>query len=220
VVLLQEKVLAEISHELGNFFHKLYYWSQYLREAPARESADSTPCEMLERTIRGLEDFLKMSLGYFNPVHLSAVPMRAAEVVEGMLFQARARLDGTPLTVTQEADWRDAEMLVDPGQMSLALEIVMRYLAEQIGPESQLGVSVGRGTRRGCPGLEIRVCLQDPSEASPLFRTAEAGVEWAVAERIVTLHGGELVQQADDRGEKTLIVFLPLQPLIEVEREV
>src|SRR5438876_5406828 len=38
---VQEKVLAEIAHELGNFFHKLYYWSDYLKEKPARKSADS-----------------------------------------------------------------------------------------------------------------------------------------------------------------------------------
>jgi hypothetical protein len=25
----QEKVLAEIVHELGNFFHKLYYWADF-----------------------------------------------------------------------------------------------------------------------------------------------------------------------------------------------
>lgn len=220
VVLVQEKVLAEISHELGNFFHKLYYWSEYLRDAPARQSVDSTAGEMLERTIRNLEDFLKMSLGYFRPVHLSVVRMGAAEVVEGMLFQARARLNGTPLTVAQESDWRRAEILVDPGQISLAFEIVMRHLTTQIGPESQLGVGFGLGSRRDGPGLEARFRLQAPSEPPPLFRTAEAGVEWAVAERIVALHGGELVMQADDHREKTLIVFLPLRPLIEAEREV
>src|SRR5262245_48718952 len=34
---VQEKILAEISHELGNFFHKLYYWSDYLKERPTRK---------------------------------------------------------------------------------------------------------------------------------------------------------------------------------------
>src|SRR6476660_6757591 len=65
-VLVQEKVLAEITHELGNFFHKLYYWSDYLKEKPARKSSDSTATQMLERTIKNLEDFLKVSLDYFH----------------------------------------------------------------------------------------------------------------------------------------------------------
>src|SRR5215470_605560 len=49
---LQEKVLAEISHELGNFFHKLYYWSDFLQDGRARRSPDATATQMLERTIR------------------------------------------------------------------------------------------------------------------------------------------------------------------------
>src|SRR5216110_2610685 len=60
-VAVQEKVLAEIAHELGNFFHKLYYWSDYLKEKPARKSADSTAVQMLERTIKNLEDFLRLA---------------------------------------------------------------------------------------------------------------------------------------------------------------
>src|SRR5262249_61906932 len=27
-----DRVLAEISHELGNLFHKLYYWAEFLQE--------------------------------------------------------------------------------------------------------------------------------------------------------------------------------------------
>src|SRR5213593_3522868 len=61
-VVVQEKILAESSHELGNFFHKLYYWSDYLKERPTRRNADSTTAQMLERTIKNLEDFLKVSL--------------------------------------------------------------------------------------------------------------------------------------------------------------
>ena len=52
--------------------------------------------------------------------------------------------------------------------------------------------------------------LRHPNEASPLFRTAEAGVEWAVAQKFVALHGGELAERTDVPGEKELFLFLPL----------
>ncbi len=216
VVLVQEKVLAEISHELGNFFHKLYYWSEYLKDAPARESSDSTAAEMLERTIKNLEDFLKVSLGYFNPTKLVPVAMSVPDVVEGMLFQVRAHVNGTPVAVSHEGDWNGADLLVDPGQVSIAFEVAVRHLAKQMGADSQLRVEFGRSTRRDCAGLEIAFELVNPSEASPLFRTAEAGVEWAVAQRIIALHGGELVEDGGDREAKRLRIFLPLQPLPEV----
>jgi len=54
--------------------------------------------------------------------------------------------------------------------------------------------------------------LRQPNEASPLFRTAEAGIEWAVAEKVVALHGGELLERNEGPEEKSLVIFLPLCP--------
>src|SRR5262245_59259437 len=43
LVVVQERVLGEIAHELGNFFHKLYYWSDFIKtDAEAAKGADST----------------------------------------------------------------------------------------------------------------------------------------------------------------------------------
>src|SRR6058998_2651059 len=151
----QEKVLAEIAHELGNFFHKLYYWSDYLKEKPARKSADSTAAQMLERTIKNLEDFLKVSLDYFHPTQLSFT---------------------------------------------------------RVGPESSVTVAIERSARRDRAGLEVGFQLHQPNEASALFRTAEAGIEWAVAQKVVALHGGELLERNEGAEEKSLVIFLPLCP--------
>src|SRR5205807_3014334 len=82
LVPIQEKVIAEIGHELGNFFHKLYYWSDFLQDKPARQSADATAVQMLERTIRNLEEFLKVSLEYFHPTQLACMRMGAVELVD------------------------------------------------------------------------------------------------------------------------------------------
>src|SRR5438128_10239358 len=104
-VAVQEKVIAEITHELGNFFHKLYYWSDYLKEKPAPKSADSTAAQMLERTIKNLEDFLRVSLDYFHPTQLSFTRMAVRELLEGLLFQVRAQLNGTSVMVSEGDAW-------------------------------------------------------------------------------------------------------------------
>jgi signal transduction histidine kinase len=214
--MVQEKVLAEIAHELGNFFHKLYYWSDFLKERPTRKptSADSTAAQMLERTIKNLEDFLKLSLNYFHPTQLSFMRMGVAELLEGLLFQVRAHMNGAPITVTDDNEWRaiEANLLVDPSHLSHAFEVVVRHLTGQVGPESRVRVGIARAMRRDTPGLEVGFRLQRPNEASPLFRTAEAGVEWAVAQKVVALHGGELTERAQGNGEKSLVIFLPLSP--------
>jgi signal transduction histidine kinase len=228
VVLVQEHVLGEITHELGNFFHKLYYWAEYLREPPtrkpppgaaadkaARGASDTSAAQMLESTIRGLEDFLKVTLGYFNPITLSPVRMTASDVVDGLLFQVRTHLNGTPVEVANNAEWNGAAAMVDPGHVSRALEVAVRSLAQQAGAESRLVVRCERSTRRDCTGIEVGFGLEHPSEPSKLFRNAEAGLEWAVAQRILLLHGGELVEHRDATGAQHVTVFIPLQPPIE-----
>jgi len=212
VAVVQERVLAEIRHELGNFFHKLYYWSDYLKEKPVRQPADSTATQMLERTIKNLEDFLKMSLEYFHPTQLAFTRMVVPDLVEGLLFQARAQLNGTPVTVSGPSEWGDAAVLVDPSHLSQAFAVAVRNLTKQVGPESRVQIGVERSTRRDCPGLEVEFALAAPSEASPLFRTSEAGIEWANAQKVVALHGGELSEISGDGVRKTVVLFLPLNP--------
>jgi hypothetical protein len=102
--------------------------------------------------------------------------------------------------------------MIDPGHLSRAFEVAVRHLVMQIGPTSALGVGIVQGTRGGRAGVEVGFRLSDPSEAQPLFQTSEAGVEWAVAQKVVALHGGELIEQSNAPGEKSVVLFLPLCP--------
>lgn len=210
-VLVEEKVLAEIAHELGNFFHKLYYWSDYLKEhTPRKSPADSTAAQMMERTIKNLEDFLKLSLDYFHPLQLSFIRMRVGEVVQALLGQVRAQLNGTPARVEQDEEWPSDEILVDPSHLSRAFEVTLRHMTKQVGAGSAARIVATRSFRGSRPGVELCFHLERASESSPLFRTSEAGVEWAVAQKVVALHGGELQERTDGPGDKSLVIFLPL----------
>ena len=212
LVPIQEKVLAEIGHELGNFFHKLYYWSDFLQDKPARQSADATAVQMLERTIRNLEEFLKVSLEYFHPTQLACMRMEAGELVEALLVQLRAQLNGTPVAIADAGDWRDGGVMVDPGRFSQALGVAVRQLVDQVGGESTLAIAIRRASRDGHAGLEVYLRLNRPSEAPALLRTGAAGMAWAVAEKIVLLHGGELLESTIDPEGKSVTLFLPLDP--------
>jgi len=214
LVVVQERVLAEIAHELGNFFHKLYYWSDFLKERQTRKSADSTAAQMLERTIKNLEDFLKLALDYVHPTQLSFMRMGVAELLEGLMFQVRAQLNATPVSIKDTEDWRGAEVqvLVDPSHLSHAFEVAVRHLNKQVGPSSKIEVAIDRTERQKISGLKVEFRLHDPSEASPLFRTAQVGVEWAVAQKVIALHGGELSEHVQDGREKQLVFFLPICP--------
>jgi len=211
-VYVQDKVLSEIRHELGNFFHKLYYWAEYLRDHPGPDASDATAADMLERTIKNLEAFLKVSLGYFHPTPLSLVRMPVTDVVAGLMHQLRSGLNGTPVAVEGGGDWDGAGVMVDPGHLSHAFAVAVRHLTTRIGPESSVRIAIERRRRRDCAGVELGVELHRPNEGSPLFQTSEAGVEWALAERVVALHGGELVDGTGQDEKKGLTVFLPVAP--------
>src|SRR4029077_10043390 len=119
----QEQVLADVSHDLGNFFHKLYYWADYLQEKRPKRSADATATQMLEQTIRNLEQYLKAAVEYFHPVQLSCMSMPVPEVAAAVLAQVRGQLNGTPLTVCDPEPWQGAVVSIDPGRFSQALGV-------------------------------------------------------------------------------------------------
>jgi hypothetical protein len=204
----QERVLAEMSHELGNFFHKLYYWSEHLRSSGTGGHADGTGAEMLERTIRNLQDFLKIALEYFAPVQLNPIRMTAADVLSGFIRQLSARFSETPLQIIGRDGLGQADVLIDPGRISQAFELVVRQIAQQLGEASRLTLGLGSVTSDGRSGVEVRIAVEQPAGESPLFRTAQADVEWALAEKLFELHGGGLYRHADGADERGWVIFL------------
>ena len=199
-----ERVLGEISHELGNFFHKLYYWTEFLEEKRAA-AADGTAVQMLERTIRSLEEFLRTSLGYFQPVSLACVPMPTPELLGALVGPLRAQLNGTLVTVADAPEVAGA-ILIDPARLSQAWAIVTRELLRRVGAESRVRIEVRRAACGDRPGIRIGFAVEHAEGATPVLDTTMDGVEWAFAERIVALHGGAIVRDADD-----FALVLPVQ---------
>ena len=74
----QDRLLADVSHSLRNYFHKLYAWAERVQEQqPA--TADPEPSVLLERTIRELETFLETALELFRPMSVTPEPMPVEE---------------------------------------------------------------------------------------------------------------------------------------------
>jgi signal transduction histidine kinase len=211
LVVVQERVLAEIAHELGNFFHKLYYWSDYIKgDAEGARKADSTAGHMLERTITNLEDFLKVALEYFYPIKLNFTKVPVGELLDGFMTHLGAHLNGNEVRVFRDEISEPATILVDPARISQAFRIALHQVHEDLKSGGALTVSMGKGHRRDFPGLEMRLEVEPKVAPSPLFRTAEAGVEWAVARKLIEMHGGEIVERYDQTGRKVVLIFLPL----------
>jgi hypothetical protein len=210
----QERVLSEMSHELGNFFHKLYYWADYLRnEGPASNATsngEGTAAEMLERTIRHLEGFLKIALEYFTPVDVSPMHMTGDDLLNSFVSRLTTRVCGPALEVSRPDGAVGPEVRVDPGRISQALEIAVRHVAQQVGDESRVNVAMRTATYGDRPCVELRVLIERPAGSSPFFRTAEAGVEWALMEKLFQLHGGGICEHLVGTQTCGFSIFVPV----------
>jgi hypothetical protein len=202
----EERVLAEIAHELGNFFHKLYYWADFLQEKRADHSSEATAVQMLTHTVGNLEEFLKGTLEYFRPLKLSPARMPLSDMIAGMVVQLRAQLHGWPVRVTDAGGWEHQTVLIDPARLPAVFLAIGRRLTERAPAGS--GVHVGLAT--GADGVEA-VFRVEGSFGGPGFQTAASCLEWALAERIVALHGGCLRERdAVAEGPQALVLSLPL----------
>jgi hypothetical protein len=195
-----DHILGEISHEMGNYFHKLYYWTDYLREN-TKTSGDLGAVDMLQGTVDRLEHFMRMSLEYFAPARLCFNKVRAGDLVTSL----GSRLSGRGLRVEGRSDWAEQAVLADAGLIARALRTVVERVETTLMDESDLCVSVSRSRRREYEGLEIEFVAGGSGE-EPV--TLMKGIEMAVAEKFFQMHGGELFEREGDRH--TLVVFLPI----------
>lgn len=200
-----ERVLAEIAHELGNFFHKLYYWAEFLQEKRADHSSEATAVQMLTHTVGNLEEFLKGTLEYFRPLTLSPARVPLSDVIAGMIVQLRAQLHGWPVRVSDPGGWERHAVLIDPARLPAVFLAVGRRLTERAPAGS--GVHVGVEARPDGVEAVFRV---EGSFGAPGFQTAASCIEWALAERVVALHGGRLREREAADGPPALVLFLPL----------
>jgi hypothetical protein len=205
----QQKILSEVSHELGNFFHKLYYWAEYLGDREPAKEGDVTAGEMLQGTIKRLQDFLKTVFDYLVPVELNVVRMTADDLLNSLVGKLATRLCSTPLDVDRPEVLGSVGVLVDPARISHALEITVSQIGHQVGDASRIEVAIGTAIGEGRQGIEIRVAIKHPAGDSAPFRSTEASVEWALAEKLFQLHGGNISQHVGGGEERGVGIFLP-----------
>ncbi|RMF25725.1 MAG: hypothetical protein D6760_00305 [Deltaproteobacteria bacterium] len=195
-----DRILGEISHEVGNYFHKLYYWTDYLK-THSDGRADTAPVEMLEETVGRLERFMRMMLEYLAPAKMSFNRIEAGELVAGL----GTKLPGREVRVRSTEDWRHFKVLADPSLMAHALRTVFDRVAGTLIDEDALIVEVDRARRREFQGIEI--AFQAGAGINGRERLKK-GIEMAVAEKFLLMHGGELFERAEP--SRALVIFLPI----------
>jgi signal transduction histidine kinase len=202
-----ERVVADVRHEIGNYFHKLYYWADFLSDSRNGRPGDVTATQMLEDTIRGLEDLLLATLEYVRPIAVTPIRMHAREVADGVVRQLTNGLDGrTVVTSVDDTVPSDRVVLVDPGRLSQLLSALARRLAAATDDGGPIEVGIGAELR----GTVEVVAVRASGTAKVVAHSTLTEVEWATAENVARLIGGELAMH-DAGGRTTVALTLPLR---------
>ena len=198
-----EPEFGTVTRGLEMLLDQLYYWArravEQRREGGDREIAD----RMLTLATENLERFVTTLLECFRAIELARTPMPTSELVAALVRCARD--EPAAATVVVRADI-ETTVLADPAQLAR----VWLALVRRLGPGSgALGVTVAPATRADRRGVEI-VVQRSGASSSLVAPDVTAELDWALALRIIELHGGELDEEARPRARE-IVVFLPAE---------
>ncbi|HEY8516630.1 MAG TPA: hypothetical protein VIS07_14065 [Candidatus Binatia bacterium] len=206
LVRIDEAVLQDLSHELGNYFHKLYY---YTESVASGGDVDQLAAQKLGETVQRLQGFLNTALEYFQPARLNPVAMSAGDVARAIEALFRGEHPEASVEVRCAPTAADASVMVDPPRLSSGLRILARQIAGAGGPGTTLHADLERRSSEDGGVLEIAIAREGGVD-DPSFRPSHRLVEWAVAGRMIELHGGQLIANESRPGASGCILTLPL----------
>lgn len=202
---LDDEVLREIRHELGNHFHKLYYWADYVQELAGSEEAEPLG-DPLTGSIQKLESFLNSAMQYLSPEPLETVSMRLAEVAQAMEQLLGSEVPQAKIEMQFAPGLEDRGVQIDPGKFSAAIQTVARVL-NQSSDGSLLGYRISVDTAVPLRAFEFRLA------AATALRTEAAEevhtLDWANAQRTMETHGGTLSLCELEDGTTQVCLILP-----------
>lgn len=205
---IDEAVVHDLSHELGNYFHKLYYWTDCIRSGATDLEPGTSPTDALDDTLHRLQAFLNLALVYFEPAVVKAIAISGADVARALEALLRGENPAAEVEATCSPAAAAAPLLVDTGRLSTGFRTIARLLDAGAGTVLRLEADV---VASGTPSGRLQITLSSTG-GSPdaAARRAQRVVEWAVAARMLELHGGELDTHEQRPGSARCVLTLPL----------
>ena len=134
-------------------------------------------------------------------IFYSIIPiLKVADLVGGL----EEHLPGRRLVVEGVDRLGETSVFVDAGLLGHALRTIFERVASTLVDEDELHVRLELASRRQYRGVEIEFRGGAASSAGSL----KTGIEMAVAEKFLHMHGAELFER--EAAVRSLVVFVPL----------
>ena len=195
-----EPQFVAVTRGLEMLLDQLYYWARRAMECREEGSDNDVANRMLFLATENLERFVTTLIECFRGIELTRVPMRTSELVASLARGARAEVGAATVVVREGVE---ATVVVDPMQLARVWGAVLRRARHGQGA---LHVRISSAARADRHGVEVVVRTGGAPNAAAADVTVD--LEWALARRIIQLHGGELAEEERPRM-RTITVFLP-----------
>ncbi len=193
-------VLREVSHDLGNQFHRFYYMTSQLRgrfDGAVEEAGGMI--DDLDNVVSGIEQLVRQTLSFLRPVELRLMDLDIADLAASLAGRSREN----PVHTNLEPAAMSARVSVDPTRVGEILDRVLACAVHGLEPGAALQVE---GSLQG-EVVELRFPL-----AAPLSRFERDGLGMAIASRLAESHGGQ-VRVDDDTENSSPMLRLQLPVL-------
>lgn len=194
LVVVRPEVVEIADHVLGNLFQRLYHGVERVRRLDGGVAAE------LSTSVSELEEILQLILDYVAPFPPATSRIPAIEVVESMVKNLAPGSEAVLMALGATID--GVMVAVDPGRASRAFALLSQQLDFEHEREVCTRVSVSRANR----GIVVHLRFPVGRVAT---RSSTVELRWAVAEKLIELHGGTLAKSHMDSGEVEWAISLP-----------
>jgi hypothetical protein len=200
LVVIQARVVENADHVFGNLFQRLYYG--------ASQVGDYSPllAEELTDSARQVEGALQLLLDYIAPFPPLLERFAVADLARS-LAQRVEGLGSLRVSLALGDASGSPQVRVDPSRLGRAFDLMLTRLG---------GQERGAAAKRATVGIDVGpanavVWLRLPDRTVEA-RTSIGELRWAVAAKLVEIHGGSLEEAGLREGEVLWKVSLPREP--------
>jgi signal transduction histidine kinase/HAMP domain-containing protein/ActR/RegA family two-component response regulator len=224
---MKDEFLGTVSHELRTPLNALLGWAHMLRSGSLNPAAATRAVEAIHRNAaaqaRLVGDLLDASRIISGKLHLDTRPFDLAAVLMQALDSVRPIAEQRDVRLVSAVDSTVPAIVGDPDRIQQVIWNLLSNAIKFSAPGATVQMRLVRGED------EVRIVVQDdgpgiPAQFLPLifeaFRQADSsttrthgglGLGLAIAQQLVTLHGGTIRAESPGEGHgSTFTVTLPL----------
>jgi DNA-binding NtrC family response regulator len=211
-----QHLVSAIAHEMRNPLSTIRTFAELLPERFDDREFRSQFAELVEHDVRRIESVIQRLLELTSLSQPAPGSVDVSALLDELLLECTGLVRERQLLVLKELDTQGASAVGDTGQLRFALESMLRKSMELApkGGDVYIASSYQPIGLRGMPSVRVLVRFGKRERSRPQSRfpgttSAEAALDYAIAEAIVRCQGGSFAVDTGENNETVLVVDIP-----------